>query len=226
MKPTKTSKRQSWGGVRGFTVLELLTVVGIVGIMAALGVTNYSKTVERNRKENYTKAIASLFRKAREKAVTDGVPVWIGVYWGSLPSNNNLKLPAGSYDTVWAAVGNPGIDNALAFSNSHVNNVPGGEVQDIVGLVHSPFGLRRMEVNYSTTAFGVSYGCRIGSTATPCSQPSQAVIKPDGFVYGLNGAELVLARFAVGISDYDGTGILDRYSLAALSTSGALRVEY
>lgn len=211
----------------GFTVLELLTVVGIVAILSALGITNYNKTIERNRKENYTKAIATLFRKAREKAVTDGVPVWIGVYWGSLPANNNIKLPAGSYDTVFAAVGNAGADNVLAFTNTHVNNVPSGEVQEIVGLVHSPYGARRMEITYSAYMFGVYYGCRLGSGATSCTNMQQAVIKPDGFVYGLNGTNLEFARFAVGIRDYDGgSSVLDTYSVASLTTSGALKVKF
>lgn len=59
----------------GLTLLELMTVVAIVGITVALAVANYDATAKRQRGINAAREIASEMQRARKLAFTSAQPI-------------------------------------------------------------------------------------------------------------------------------------------------------
>lgn len=219
----------------GFSLLELMSVVLVVGVLAALGVTNYRKTVERNRKENYTKAIAAMFRRAHEVAVGEGAPVYVGYYYSFLMAGNKYKLPSGSHDLVYAVKGvDLNGDKVIAFDNNHAAGNPSGEVTEIVGIVHVPYwtALGYRAGIEMANAYGVLTNCRLVSTNSLCYNPwgyGQAVIRPNGFLYGMNASKAwEFANFTINVDRYGttGNGLRDRYGMVSLQTSGRVDTRF
>ena len=79
---------------RGFTLLELMTVVAITGIFATLAVANLQTSVNRQRGLGAMQELGMQALKARQLARTTGQPVrfWVGVQgirWERLPCTDN-----------------------------------------------------------------------------------------------------------------------------------------
>ena len=57
---------------RAFTLIEIIVVIIIVGILAAVGITQYSKTVEKGRGAEARTALGNMRRLAYEYYLTNG----------------------------------------------------------------------------------------------------------------------------------------------------------
>ena len=73
---------------KGFTLLELVVVIIIIGILATLGLTQYSKVVERSRGAEARTIIGDLRKLAASFRLEQGTCVGI--------ANVNLNLAAGA----------------------------------------------------------------------------------------------------------------------------------
>lgn len=62
------------GGRGGFTLLEVLVVMLIVGIMAALGMPALQEMIHRSRMEGTARDLAVLVQRARLESIQQGVP--------------------------------------------------------------------------------------------------------------------------------------------------------
>ncbi|HZA13866.1 MAG TPA: prepilin-type N-terminal cleavage/methylation domain-containing protein [Myxococcaceae bacterium] len=92
----------------GFTLIEAMVVVAIIGILAAIGVAALTSARERGAAENAANDLVSQLNAARTRAAERGVPVWFIVY-------PDLKRGGGA--------GGPGAyfvyeDTGLAFATS------------------------------------------------------------------------------------------------------------
>lgn len=85
----------------GFSLLELVIIMGVVGILAAVTVPSMMAAVERNKIITGSELVAAQIREARLAAVTKNTPFRI-----------RFDCPAAGAVRVLAVTGNPAIDNA------------------------------------------------------------------------------------------------------------------
>lgn len=63
----------------GFTLIELMTTVVIIGIVAAMVAPTFDKAIKRNKFKGDTKQIVSMLRTARSAAIAGKIPM--GLYY-------------------------------------------------------------------------------------------------------------------------------------------------
>lgn len=66
------------GGARGFSVLEVLVVLVVIGVLAGLGIPAVVKSLGRLQLESGSRVCVSTLRRARNEAIRRGVPVVVG----------------------------------------------------------------------------------------------------------------------------------------------------
>src|SRR5208282_1897227 len=98
-------KRQIQAAQRGFTLIELMIVVAIVGILAAIAIPQYQQYVTRARWAGVWTQVAPF-----QTAAADCVQASGGSFSGACDSTTNLApyLPGGA----WAAPSGPSVYNA------------------------------------------------------------------------------------------------------------------
>jgi prepilin-type N-terminal cleavage/methylation domain-containing protein len=84
---------------RGFTLMELVVVVGVAGVLAAVALPGMAEVMRRNRVITSTELVAATFREARLAAITRN-------------SAFRVRLDCDGAVRFVAVTGNAGIDNA------------------------------------------------------------------------------------------------------------------
>ena len=82
---------------KGFTLLEVLVVIIIIGIVAALGLPNFLKTKESTL-EREVKANLMLIRAAEKSYNMDNNSYFISAVLAAINSNLKLSLPAQNWN--------------------------------------------------------------------------------------------------------------------------------
>jgi Tfp pilus assembly protein FimT len=88
-------------GERGFTFLELLFILGIIGTVAAIAIPSLSNALNRNKVYMGTQLVAAAIRDARLAAITRNANYRV-----------RFQCPAAGAVRVLAVTGNATIDNA------------------------------------------------------------------------------------------------------------------
>ena len=123
----------------GFTLIELMTTVVIIGIVAAMVSPTFDAAIKRNRFKAETKQIVSTLRTARSSAIAEKMPM--GVTYDSdehkmilfkemsSPSNNQMDYGVDTvrtevqFDTSYAYL-------AATFSNEALIFLPNGSASE------------------------------------------------------------------------------------------------
>lgn len=137
MKPPTHTARPPIGRLDGLTLVELLVVVGIVAIMAAIATPSFLRQIERTRLESAAEAMYQVFRQARVANVRYSRDVYV-------------MVDAGTNWKVWispeAACANRVptdpclLENIKLTSDDHAN----------LSLSVSPVSLQTVTVDYRT----------------------------------------------------------------------------
>jgi prepilin-type N-terminal cleavage/methylation domain-containing protein len=77
--------------MRGFTLLELLIVLAIIGVLAAWGVPNFNQTVKTNRLVTNANNLLYAFQLARSEAITRSKPIDIVAATGGWAAGWSVK---------------------------------------------------------------------------------------------------------------------------------------
>jgi type IV fimbrial biogenesis protein FimT len=101
----------------GFTLIELMVVVVIIGILASLGVPTIVERLRERRANQAAQEIALLYRNARLRALGQGFAVLVSynaatgfevheaMPFGGVTGGCNLQMPLSCTTNTWAAAG-------------------------------------------------------------------------------------------------------------------------
>lgn len=62
---------------RGFTIIEIMTAMAILGVLLAIGVPNFTAMIRNNRTASLTNSFIGSISTTRSEAVTRGIPMTI-----------------------------------------------------------------------------------------------------------------------------------------------------
>jgi len=83
---------------KGFTLLELIVVIVIIGILATLGFAQYSRMIERSRGAEGRQVLGAIR--------TQAAALWAGTQSTSAPCAGGPCVPAGTFTIASVGIGN------------------------------------------------------------------------------------------------------------------------
>lgn len=136
------------GGSGGFTLIELMVTVVIVGIFAAIAVPNFTSMIHKSRVLSAANELYDLLQYSRGEAVTRGVKIAVSAP-GSVNTawNNNVSVIAVTTNQILRQIGASGFQDGVVITTG-------------TGIItFSPTGTTAI-----TTCFKFTYS---GDAATP-----------------------------------------------------------
>ena len=94
---------QRMNGTRGFTLIEILTVIVIMGVILAIGIPSLSEWIARSRVRSGVEDLQNAIRIAQAEAATRNENVEFSLFASQpVPTGNVLSTAASNNGTYWA----------------------------------------------------------------------------------------------------------------------------
>ena len=141
---------------RAFTLIEIMIVVGIVGLMAAIGVPSILQSLHKEGMRKAVDDMVDVCSAARAHAILSGQTAKVAF----LPADKKFGLVGGKLETLPDGVDFAMLDiNLMDFSQSDgaTNRFfPDGTCDEMTVVLHSAADWRKITLEFSTSLATVS----------------------------------------------------------------------
>ncbi len=127
---------RKWGVARGFTLIELMIVVAIIGILAAIAIPNFLRFQAKTKQSEAKTNLKAFFTSAKATFGEAGTYVCGRCGWEPEPGRNYNYWVDGAVDLLGAGNGcivppiGSGVQSAGAFTAGAANNIDHDPVCD------------------------------------------------------------------------------------------------
>lgn len=141
---------------RAFTLIELMIVVGIIGLIAAMGVPSILQSLQKEGMRKAVSDMVDVCNDARAHAILSGQNTDVTFH----PADKSFTSSGGKSATLPAGVDFAMLDiNQMDFSQSDVSRVrffPNGTCDEMTVVLHSADDWRKITLEFSTSIATVS----------------------------------------------------------------------
>lgn len=162
---------KSSSNLKGFTLVELMVTVAIMGIMAAIALPNMNSFVKKSRLTNRADQVANLFRYAKGEAVRTGIPVVICGDTIRSDGRPNGRCNPNVFDNANNASNNNGIK---AFLDKNLDRTYKASDDTDLRTISINGDSNTKYINLEVKYCGLTTGC------TNAKNPKQMTFNPNG----------------------------------------------
>jgi prepilin-type N-terminal cleavage/methylation domain-containing protein len=194
----KNSLKSGWGKLRGFTLIELMVVVGIAALITALALPSFTDFVQRFQIDRYAANLRGTINNARQQALRTGLDT---VVCKRIPLQNACStVPNQGYQNGWIVFH----DQTAAFTATAALTDRNGIFDPTEMLIQATDGTT---ANFITQSF-----------------PNAAANNPPIAISG-QGLSLANGNVCIMVCAANGCGARPNNRYVIVSQSGHVRVE-
>jgi prepilin-type N-terminal cleavage/methylation domain-containing protein len=147
----KTAAIRKFSPRRAFTLIEIMIVVAIIGLIAAMGIPSMLQMLNKEGMRKAVEDVTNLLKDARAQAILKDQTTYVAFH----PADNRLNSSIGESVTLQPGVAMEAIGINLIDKSeteeSHVQFFPNGTCDELTLVLHSGTDWRKITLEFSTS---------------------------------------------------------------------------